>query len=227
MPAQSAALVGKTFAIFVKDFRLEWRNRYAINIILMFAVTTLAIISFALGQSGLEPKVLAALYWIVVFFSAMAGLSQVFVREEETGTALALRLTADPTAVFLGKFLINLVLLLFITVIVTPLFFILTDAVIIRPWAFLAVLSLGLFCLCSATTLVAAIIAKAASKGALFSVLSLPLLIVLLIMLVSGSTKVMDDASFGNTSLEIQGLVAYGVVMMTSSLMLFKFVWKD
>lgn len=227
MPAQSAALLGKTFAVFVKDFRLEWRNRYAINIILMFAVTTLAIISFALGQSGLQPKVLAALYWIVVFFSAMAGLSQVFVREEETGTALALRLTADPTAVFLGKFLINLVLLLFITVIVTPLFFILTDAVIVKPLAFVSVLLLGLFCLCAATTLVAAIIAKAASKGALFSVLSLPLLIVLLIMLVSGSTKVMDEASFGDTSLEIQGLIAYGVVMMTASLMLFKFVWKD
>ena len=227
MPAQSAALLGKTFAIFVKDFRLEWRNRYAINIILMFAVTTLAIISFALGQAGLQPKVLAALYWIVVFFSAMAGLSQVFVREEETGTALALRLTADPTAVFLGKFLINLILLLFITVIVTPLFFVLTDAVLLRPWAFLAVLLLGLFCLCAATTLVAAIIAKAAAKGALFSVLSLPLLIVLLIMLVSGTTKVMDEATFGDTSLEIQGLIAYGVVMMTSSLMLFKFVWKD
>ena len=124
--------MGKTFAIFVKDFRLEWRNRYAINIILMFAVTTLSIISFALGQSGLAPQVLGALYWIVVFFSAMAGLAQVFVREEETGTALALRLTADPTAVFLGKFFINLLLLIFITVIVTPLFFILTDAQIVR-----------------------------------------------------------------------------------------------
>ena len=73
----------------------------------------------------------------------------------------------------------------------------------------------------------AAIIAKAASKGALFSVLSLPLLIVLLIMLVSGTTKAMDEASFGDASLEIQGLIAYGVVMMTASLMLFRFVWKD
>lgn len=219
--------MGKTFAIFVKDFRLEWRNRYAINIILMFAVTTLSIISFALGQSGLAPQVLGALYWIVVFFSAMAGLAQVFVREEETGTALALRLTADPTAVFLGKFLINLLLLVFIAVIVTPLFFILTDATIIRFWSFFSILLLGIFCLCSATTLVAAIIAKAASKGALFSVLSLPLLIVLLIMLVSGTTKALAEASFGDTSLEIQGLIAYGVVMTTASLMLFRFVWKD
>lgn len=227
MPARSAGLTGKTFAIFVKDFRLEWRNRYAINIILMFAVTTLSIISFALGQAGLAPQVLGALYWIVVFFSAMAGLAQVFVREEETGTALALRLTADPTAVYLGKFFINLLLLVFITVIVTPLFFVLTDAQIVRFWPFITILLLGIFCLCAATTLVAAIIAKAASKGALFSVLSLPLLIVLLIMLVSGTTKALDEASFGDTSLEIQGLIAYGVVMMTASLMLFRFVWKD
>ncbi|UCE25725.1 MAG: heme exporter protein CcmB, partial [Candidatus Zixiibacteriota bacterium] len=128
MPKESAGLVGKAFAVYAKDMRLELRTRYALNAILMFGITTLAVVSFSLGQSGLSPKLLAALFWVIMFFSAMSGLAQVFIREEETGTALALRLTADPDSIYVGKLLFNFTLLSTMTVIVTPLFFIFTDA---------------------------------------------------------------------------------------------------
>ena len=222
----SFGLVSKAFAVLAKDLRLEWRTRYALNTILMFGVTTLAVVSFSLGQAGLPVKLLAALYWIVVFFSAMAALAQVFTREEEAGTALALRLAADPNAVYIGKLLFNLVLLSLMAAIITPLFFIFTDAPADNILLFIVVLTLGVMALCAATTLVAAIISRAAVKGALFAVLSFPILLLPLILLVSASDSILLGRGIAEILAPLQALVAYIVVMLTASVLLFRFVWK-
>jgi heme exporter protein B len=207
--------------------RLELRSRYALNAILMFAITTLAVVSFSLGQSGLSPKLLSALFWIVIFFSAMSGLAHVFIREEETGTALALRLMADPDPVYIGKLAFNFSLLTTMAVVVTPLFFIFTDAPAEHIISFLPVLALGVIGLSGATTLVAAIISRASVKGALFAVLSFPILMPLLIALVAATEKVFGGSGLGEALAELQFLFAYAVVMITASLLLFKFVWQD
>ena len=227
MPKSSSGLVSKTLAVFAKDVRLELRTRYALNAILMFAVTTLAAVSFSVGQSGLPPKLLAALFWIVMLFSAMSGLAQAFIREEEAGTALTLRLMADPDPVYIGKLLFNFSLLTVMAALITPIFFIFTDAPASGIATFILVLALGVIGLCSATTLVAAIIAKASVKGALFAVLSFPILMPLLLVLVLATEKVLDGGAIGDIATEIQFLVAYGVVMVTGSVLLFKFVWQE
>jgi heme exporter protein B len=213
--------------VFAKDWRLELRSRFALNTILMFGVTTLTLVSFSLGQIGLPAKLQAALLWIILFFSSTAALAQVFVREEETGTGLALRLKAEPTAVYLGKFGFNLLLLMLLTVIIAPLYFVFTDASPSRVAPLAIVLFLGVLCLCSASTLVAAIIARAAMRGALFAVLSFPILILPLIMLVEATAKLLTGGPTGGIGAPVQGLVAYIVVMVTASLMLFKFVWRE
>ena len=222
----SFGLASKAFAVLAKDLRLEWRTRYALNTILMFGVTTLAVVSFSLGQAGLPVKLLAALYWIVVFFSAMAALAQVFTREEEAGTALALRLSADPNAVYLGKLFFNLILLSTMAAIITPLYFVFTDAPADNILLFVLVLGLGIVALCTATTLVAAIISRAAVRGALFAVLSFPILLLPLILLVSASDSVLLGQSISEILAPLQALIAYIVVMLTASIMLFRFVCK-
>ncbi len=227
MPKASAGLVSKSLAVFAKDVRLELRSRYALNAILMFGITTLAVVSFSLGQANLPPNLLSALFWIVMFFSASSGLAQVFIREEETGTALALKLAAPSDPVFVGKLLFNFCLLSLMTVIITPLFFIFTDAPTDNWPAFAVVLILGVIGLCGATTLVAAIIAKAAVKGALFAVLSFPVLVPLLLTVVKGTQKVFDGRGIGGILTELQFLIAFAVVMIVGSVLLFKFVWQE
>jgi len=224
---KQSGLVSRAFAVFAKDLRLELRTKYALNTIMMFGVTTLAVVSFSLGQAGLPAKLLAALFWIVIFFSTMAALAQVFVREEEAGTALALRLTAEPNAVYLGKLIFNLVLLSALAAVVTPLFFIFTDAPTDNILLFVLVLILGVLALCSATTLVAAIISKASAKGALFAVLSFPILLLPLMLLVGASDSVLQGLGIAEILAPLQGLAAYIGIMVTASLMLFQFVWKE
>jgi len=227
LPISSSGLVSKVLAVFAKDVRIELRTRYALNAIMMFAVTTLAVVSFSIGQSELPPKLLSVLFWIVLLFSAMSGLSQAFVREEEAATAMTLRITSDPDPVYIGKLIFNFSLLSIMTAVITPIFFIFTDAPTGGMTFFILVLVLGVFGLGSATTLVAAIIAKASVKGALFAVLSFPVLMPLLLVLVSATEKTLALGTFGDIAIEIQFLIAYGVVMVTGSILLFKFVWQE
>ncbi len=227
MADSSAGLVSKSLAVYVKDLRLELRSRHGLNAIFMFGITTLAVVSFSLGQAMLPPKVLGALFWIIIFFSAMSGLAQVFVREEEQQTALTLRLTADPDAVFLGKSFFNFSLLILMAAVITPLFFILTDAPTVGAVNFLLILLLGIVDLGAATTILAAIIAKASVKGALFAVLAFPILLPVLIALTLSSEKILAGGSLGEVSKLIQFLIAYAVIMITASILLFKYVWQE
>ncbi len=227
MPSSISSWASRALAVLAKDVRLEMRTRYGVNAILLFAVTTLAVVSFSVGQSGLSPKLLAVLFWIILLFSAMAGLAHCFVREEESATALALRLLADPEPVFVGKLLFNLALLVLLAAVITPVFFLFTDAPT-AGWArFILVLALGAVGLGSATTLVAAIIARASMKGALFAALSFPILIPLLLVLVSATAKVLDVNLPASIMIEVQFLIAYPVVMVTASILLFRYVWLE
>lgn len=214
-------------AVFFKDVRLEFRTRSAVNAILMFGITTLTVVSFSLGQQSLSPKIMSALFWIIMFFSAMSGLAQGFIREEETGTSLALKITADPDSIYWGKLAFNLLLLTLLSVIITPMFFIFTDAPTGNVWMFILFLFLGVLGLCSATTLVAALISKATVKGTLFAVLAFPILITLLMVLVPATEKVFLGKELGEFQSDLQFLVAYSVVMITGSALLFKFVWQE
>jgi len=228
LPSNSTGLADKSLAVLRKDILCEFRTRYAINAILLFGITTLTVVSFSVGQKNLPPEVYAALYWVIIFFSAMSGLAHVFVREEESKTSTILRLTADAIPVYLGKLGYNLLLLILLQIVIAPLFLTLTDAVLTDPALFIILLILGTVGLAGATTIIAAIISKASVKGALFAVLSFPILLPLLIGLISATTKAFSESGggLGGASSELQLLVSYGVVMITASIMLFEYVWE-
>src|SRR2546427_11495779 len=110
------------WAILRKECRSEWRTRYGINAALLFAITTLTSVSFAVGRIGNRTDILSALLWIVLLFAALASLSHAFVREVEGHTLTFLRLVAAPTAIALGKLLFNLLFLGVLEAVTVPLF---------------------------------------------------------------------------------------------------------
>ena len=218
-------------AVFVKDLKTEWRTRVAINALLLFAFSVLVLVGYAVGPTRLtledRPVVNSVLLWIVLFFSAMTGLSRAFVNEEETGTAAALRLSAPPAAVFLGKLLGNLALLGVVMAIVVPLFLALMSFGIAAPGLFLAVLALGGIGIAAASTFIAAIVAKTAAKGALFAVLATPLLLPPLVAAVTGTQIAATQPDLGAGLDAVRLLFAYDGLMVTASFLLFDAVWRE
>ena len=111
---------------------------------------------------------------MILLFAAAAGLPRAFVQEEETHTATALRLSATPSALFCGKLLYGLTLVLALEVLVTPVYLAMMNLAWRRPALLVIALAAGGYGLAVGSTLVAAIIAQARSKGTLFSVLAVP-----------------------------------------------------
>lgn len=218
-------------AVLRKDTRAEFRNPSAVNAILLFALTTLMVVSVSVNTQGLHPvvraRILASLLWVVLFFSAMSGLPRVFVKEEDSRTTMALRLSARPLAVFLGKLVFNIALLLGVTLAVLPLYLILMEPVVDQWGPLLAIMALGMGGLAGAATLLSALVAKTSNRGSLFAVLAFPVLLPLLICAINGTVA----AFLGTRPGEIRGylivLGAYLVATVTASLMLFEYVWDE
>ncbi len=219
-------LLVKGWIVFRKDVQLEFRSRFALNAILMFAVTTLTAVSFSVGGIRLEARLLAPFLWIVLFFSAMSGLAHIFVREEEQQTADTLRLLFPPNAVWLGKWFFNLVLLFGLELIIIPLYVVMMDVAIARVDIFLLVLIIGSIGLASVSTIIAAIISLASSRGALFAVLAFPIALPVLLTAIRGSRLALEGTDFSNCLSVLQVLISFTVIIVTASLMLFEFVWR-
>ncbi len=227
MPSKLTDWSTKVVTIFKKEIKSEFRTRYAFNSLVMFSVVTLTILSLAVGQFALTDSVKSALLWVVLFFSSMSGLAQVFIKEEERKTVSYLKLSASPNLIFLGKFFFNLILLFILEIITVPLFLILFE-VRVQSWdLFLAVLFLGSLGLASATTIIAAIVSKTSLKGTLLTILSFPLLLPVLGISIQGTTVAVIGAPFYSGLAEIKFLISYIVVMLTASLLLFETVWLE
>ena len=220
------------WAMFRKDLRAELRTRQALNALLLFAVCAVVAISLGVGPLTAARNadlrlIQSALLWIAILFAAFTGLSRSFVHEEESRTSAALHLAAPPLAVYLGKLLFNLILLLLLDLVAAPLSIGLLRMHISNPGLFVALLLTGSMGLVAATTLLAAIIAQASVKGALFAVLAFPLLLPLLVVAIQGTELALSDSAWGQGVAALQVLLAYSIALVTASLFLFGFVWED
>ena len=109
-----------------------------------------------------------------------------------------------------------------------PLFSIFLSLDIASLSLFIAVILVGSLAMVGTTTLVAAIISKASIKGALFAVLSFPLLLPVLMMAISGTRKALTPGiTWGAARMELQVLLSYLVVMTVLGFLLFDSVWND
>jgi heme exporter protein B len=218
----------KAYALFKKDFHSEIRTRYAINALALFILVTISVILFSIGSEKISEYLTGGLLWVVIFFSAMSGLSRVFVSEEERGTTLTLQLIASPNTIFTGKLLFNLILVFTMNIVIAILYSMLFEAFIIKNLVlFLIAFMLGNFGIAAASTIIAAIIAKAGSKGTLYPVLSFPILLPLILILLEITKFSMDGNSISDSFVELTVLFCYDVVILTSSYLLFDFIWKD
>ena len=222
----SSGWTTKALAVLAKDIRTELRTRYSLNALFMFAFTTLVVVSFSLGQLSLNVQVLSALYWIIIFFASMSALSGVFVKEEDSKTAQTLRLFARPSVIYAGKLIYNTLLLTILCALLTPLYVVFMN-VTVPDWPLLlVVILLGIIGLSGATTIIGAIVAKANVRGALFAVLSFPVLLPLLVAAIGGTNAALGGSGWDGAENHVKLLAAYAVIMITASTVLFDFVWN-
>jgi heme exporter protein B len=193
----------------------------------MFVIVTISIIKFSIGDEIIDSSILSGLLWVVIFFAAISGLARVFIKEEEKETSQALKLNSNPTGVFLGKLLFNCILTYSLNIVIFLLFIIITGFNIANFTAFFITIVLGNLGLVSASTIIAAIISKANTKGTLFPVLTFPVLLPLLLTVINATKLASTGVKTGELMGEFQILISYSIVVITVSLLLFRFIWED
>ncbi len=219
------------WAVFLKDLRLELRTRYAVNALLLFVVSSLLLVAFAVGTGEVGERVASALLWVVIVFAGAVGLGRAFVAEEERGTVLLLHLHLRGSMVYAGKLLFNVVLVGAMNALAAVGFVLVLGLEVEAPALLAAALALGALGLAGATTLLSAIIARASAGGPLLPVLAFPLLIPLLLTVVRVTQRALllggSAGPWAASANDLVTLGAYAGVVVTASVLLFDHVWND
>jgi heme exporter protein B len=167
--------------------------------------------------------VLPVLFWVILLFSVAAGLPRAFVQEEESQTAIALRLAATPSALFCGKLAYGLTVILALEALITPVYFAMMSLGVRSVGLLVVALAAGGYGLAAGSTLVAAIIAQARGKGMLFAVLAFPVLLPLLLLAVELTRNALGGEGAG---VALSQLLLYDASVSIAGLMLFPAVWN-
>ena len=169
-----------------------------------------------------------ALLWVVIMFSAAIGLGRSFVAEEERGTVLLLQLNVPGTQVFAGKLVFNFLLLLAVDGLSLTVFSLLLNMQIFNLPLLITALVLGSLGVAGATTLLAAIIARATNRGPLLPVLLFPMLIPLLLSVVFASRQALAGGlGWIGAQTELVTMGSFAGVVITAAFLLFEYVWTD
>jgi len=100
-------------AIFVKDLRVEWRNRETLASMCVFGILVVFLFNFAF-ESGREEslRLLPGLLWISFAFAGVLCFNRSFAVERENACLEGMTVApVDPGLIYLGKMLANLLFL--------------------------------------------------------------------------------------------------------------------
>ena len=186
----------------------------------MFALTVIAFISMSLAGGAAEVRLVAALFWMILFFAATLQGERLFAVEEAAGTLLFLRIYVPAQAVLFGKMTAHFITLLILAVIAVPLVLILMDAAFVLDASFCAVLLLGLWGMAAADTLLAAVAANASVRGGLIPVLLLPSMLPILLPAIALTAGEGEPALLG-------GMLIYDMALTVGASMLFDSLWIE
>jgi len=166
--------------ILKKDLKDEFRRKENILASFFFAFLSLVLFHFSLdptmvdlSQSG------SGLLWLIVIFAGSLFMGNIFKKEEENGTFYALMLApGDRSALFLGKFLANLVFLIMLEVFLLFLAFVFLNVpVLSSPFGIPLIFIFVDIGYASLGTLISALLVGERGASILYPLLLYPLLI--------------------------------------------------
>lgn len=209
-----------------KELLLEWRSKYTINGVLLYVVST--IFTCYLSFVSLSDKLAwNALFWIILLFASINGVSKSFLQETK-GQQLYSYILASPAAVLISKTVYNIILMLVLTTIALGFYTLVFDS--FTPpdlLLYYVAVILGSISFSTVFTMVSAIASKAGNGGMLMAILSFPIIIPVLILLIKLAKNAVDGLPWENSYDEIFMLLVVNVLTVATSLLLFPYLWRD
>jgi heme exporter protein B len=219
---------GKVWAIVAKDIAAELHTWEMVSAMLVFAVLSLLVFSFALNLQGAVARAAApGVLWATMAFTGTLGLSRSLAREQHTGCIDGLLLApVDRSAIFFGKAIGNLIFMTAVEIVLLPLFSALFDVPLLQPSVML-VAALGMLGYAAVGTLLAAIAVNTRAREVMLPVLLLPLAVPALIAAVQATGRLAEGATLGEVGGWVRLLVVYDLVIVAVSMLTFGYVVEE
>ncbi|MBI3264340.1 MAG: heme exporter protein CcmB [Acidobacteria bacterium] len=214
------------WVVMRKDLTIEARSREIVFTTLFFAVACVLVFAFALVREGRALEDAAAgILWIAIAFAGTLVLGRTFERERYAQTLQGLLLApADRPAVYVGKLLGIVALLVAVEIVLLPLVGLMFQAAFAnRPLILAALLLAGTLGFGAVGTLFAAMLGRARSRDVLLPVLLYPITIPVIIAGVRGTAALLEAPPDAEMAWFWIGLLTFfDIVFITLSLWTFE-----
>ena len=214
-----------------KDLTVEVRSREIAYTTLFFAVSCVLVFAFALVKEGRPIEDGAAgILWIAIAFAGTLALGRTFERERQSETLRALLLApTDRPAIYVGKLLGIVALLLTAEIVLIPLVSLLFQAPFLdHPFWLAAIVVTGTLGFSAVGTLFAAMLVRARSRDVLLPVLLYPITVPVIIAGVRGTAALLQpEVDVAIVQFWVALLVFFDVVFVTLALWTFEPLMTD
>lgn len=211
-------------ALVKKDLTMEWRQRYAINGILLHTVASTMVVFLSVKM--LNAPTWNAIYWIVLLFSSVSAVAKSFVAES-SGRQLYYYGLVSAQDLIISKLIYNASLSVLLSLLCLLTYSILLGFPVQNTPYFLVVVLLGSTGFSATFTLLSSIAAKSGNGNLLMPVLSFPVIIPLLLVAIKAAKKAVDGLDSSLLTKDLLVLLAINTLIITLAYILFPFLWKD
>lgn len=235
IPASPAASGGlnrylrKVLAIVGKDVATEIRTKEMISSMFVFSLLIIFIFNFAFDLRTANLQTLApGVLWVAIAFAGMTGLSRSFILERDHGVFDGLLLAPiDRSAIYFGKMIGNVLFISVVEIIVLPVFVILFNQSAAALPLLVGVVVLGTIGFASVGTLFSAMAVHTRAREILLPIMLFPVIIPVMLSAVRLTSAILDQIPFAEVNHWLALLVAFDVIFIVASFILFEFVVEE
>jgi heme exporter protein B len=215
----------QAWAVFRKDLLLEARTRVNVNAMVFFAAIVLLVFSFALGpNAGRLQAAAGGLLWLAFIFAGILAFGRTYQLEAENNAFEGLLLVAENrSAIYLGKMLGAVAVMVVIEAFILPLMAVLYNLDLWAAVPLLAVVGiLGTLGFASVGSLYGALTMSLRAREVLLPLLLLPVSVPVVVAAVKATSYVLAGQE-ANLGIWLELLVAFDVVFVTAGLLTFEY----
>ena len=209
----------------IKDLRIEWRSKEAINSMLFFALLVVVLFSLAFDPRGsFSREIAGGVLTVALLFASVSALNQAWAREIRHQVLDAQRMApTSGSELLLAKVIANFLFVTVVQVVLAPVFMVMYNLRVIgNGWLLLLVLPLGSWALVANGTFFAALSIRSRNRELLLPLILFPIFMPALMGMVLATKSILTGDS--DPTLWIKLLLGYDIIFTTVSLLLFEVV---
>jgi heme exporter protein B len=211
-------------SLIKKDLTIEWRQRYALNGILIYVFSAVFIVY--LSAKMLNGPSWNAIFWLIMLFASVNAISKSFIVEGK-GKNLYYHNIVKPQQMIAAKVIYNAVLNILLAIACLSVYVLLMGNPVQDLLFYSICVLLGSVGFSSTFTMLSAIASKANNSHLLMPVLSFPIIVPLLLVLVKACKKAMDGLDTSLLYEDIGVLMMINIMIVALAYILFPFLWKE